>query len=176
MIALGIDPGIHGGIAVVDCLKTRVLEGFLMPVVRSGTKGRGELDETTLLDELKRIRSSYPRGEFGAIIAMLEKVGPQKHDGIVGAFSFGAMYGGLRMSLLSSGFRLELERPATWKARMKVPADKDAAVARADAMFPDDRHIWRGPRGGKLDGIAEAAMLAKYCGDLWMPKVGKVAA
>lgn len=179
MITIGIDPGTqkqHSGIALVDCIKTRVLEACPVPVVKSGTKGRAKLDEGALLDMFARIRDEYPRDKFGPIIAMLEDVGPMPKDGSVGAFSFGAVYGGLRVAILGSGFRLELERPNTWKQRMKVPSDKGAAVARADAIFPEDRHFWRGPKGGAFDGIAEAAMLAKYCGDLWLPQLRKVAA
>jgi hypothetical protein len=179
MITIGADPGEKGGIAVVDCLRTRVLEAFPMPVIEVtiGGKKRHRLDRTTLLDACRRLKETYQPLSTDSIIAMVEKVGPRPMEGGVGAFSFGGIYEGLCVAFLASGFRLEEERPNVWKSKMKVPADKAAAVARADAMFPDGRHMWRGPRGAKLDGPAEAALIAKYCGDLWLPQLaGRAAA
>uniref|UniRef100_A0AB74UHB5 Uncharacterized protein n=1 Tax=Caulobacter phage BL57 TaxID=3348355 RepID=A0AB74UHB5_9VIRU len=53
-------------------------------------------------------------------------------------------------------------KPQDWKRVTQTPADKSRAFARALQLFPRASGIFLGPRGGKKDGRAEAALLAFY--------------
>ena len=178
MIIIGIDPGLHGAVAVVDAETCRVIEVVDITTyeTRVGKKVRSRLDEMRLLDELRRIKAKYQLGAAAELIAALEEVGPMPKDGAVGAFAFGSVYGEIKMALKACGYRVEGARPQEWKKALKVPALKSAAVSRADEIFPLDRHLWRGTRGGALADRAEAAMIAKYGGDKWLPFAGRKAA
>jgi hypothetical protein len=58
--------------------------------------------------------------------------------------------------------RVERVTPASWKKTAKAPADKKESTVRAEQIFPDHRNRFRGPQGGHLDGLAEAAMMALH--------------
>ena len=178
MIAIGVDPGLHGAIAVVDTEKGRVLEVVDIPTFETfvGKKKRRRLDEAQLLNEVIRINGLYHEPHSAALLVTIEQVGPQPKDGAVGAFAFGVVYGSIRMAFKAAGYRSEHARPQDWKKALHVPALKDAAVSRADDLFPQDGGLWRGPRGGALPDRAEAAMIARYGAEKLSGPVKEVAA
>jgi hypothetical protein len=157
MIIIGVDPGLHGAIAVLDggalreILDTPIFETLV------GKKKRSRLDKARLLHEVGRLRRDY-----GAGLAVLEDVSSRPDDGAIQAFAFGRVVGALDMVFTGYGYRIEYVRPQVWKKALHVPALKSAACARADEIFPEHRAEWRGARGGLRDGRAEAAMIAKY--------------
>lgn len=59
--------------------------------------------------------------------------------------------------------------PKTWQRRMiplaKGPKLKGEAVKEASRRFPEVAHLLRGPRGGDLDGRADALLLAEWLRD-----------
>ena len=81
------------------------------------------------------------------------------------------------MACFYSNIIIETVTPMTWKAYMRVPgktkADDSAIMARADELFPEDRHLFRGPQGGKKLDRAEAAMIARYGADHLLPQMAK---
>jgi hypothetical protein len=174
MIVVGCDTGSKGGIAVINTDTRRVLEAHKMPVLtkKTGNKNRSFLDETTLVDLLWRIKREYaPRNPGGTILATIEEIsGPQSHDGIWNAWTFGGIYYGIRIAFKAVGYQVEFVSSQKWKNGLRVPADKGLSVARADEIFPEDRKLWRGPSGGKLDGPAEAGMIGLYGAQLWQPR------
>ena len=164
MITIGVDPGLHGAIAVYDAAAGAILEILdmpLTPVLVSG-KQRMVLDVPQLHHEVGRLRKTH-----GAALAVLEEVGAMPKDGAVSAFKFGWVAGVIYGAFSGYRFRIERIRPQVWKKALRVPALKAASVARADELFPASRNLWRGARGGALDGRAEAAMIAKYGADTW---------
>jgi hypothetical protein len=79
-----------------------------------------------------------------------------------GAMAFGHSLGVLHHAFHAAKLRYETIVPTKWKAALRVPASKKEAVQRADQLFPEHREIFRGARGGVLDGRAEAALIALY--------------
>ena len=161
MSVAGIDPGLSGAIAVYEggrILKLWDIPTFEKPV---GGKLRKSVDVPALHHIIGCVK------QLGVRLAVIEEVHGMPNNGAVQAFKFGwvcgVIYGGF------SGFRIpvEMARPNVWKKALKVPADGKASVARADELFPDQRHLWRGPKGAALHDRAEAAMLARYGADTW---------
>ena len=156
---IGIDPGVSGGIALLES------DGYLtvwdMPV------NEVELKTKTKKGKLKKRK--YLDGEvfadiiedFGGV-AYLEQVGPQPNDGAIQAFAFGDSYGGVRCVLEAFRIPLVLVRPQKWKATLALRKGKAGAALAAQDIFPGCHDMWHGPRGGLIDGRCEAALIAHY--------------
>ena len=151
---VGIDPGITGGIVVLD------RSGSIVQAVRTpiyAEKGKKHYDVPGMREILMRAAR-----EEGEPLAGIEKVGTLPRDGRVGAFNFGVGYG-LWLGLLSGLYVPYMEvTPQGWQSKMlaglpRGPQVKASAVRAAKSLFP---HI---PIGVKADwGIAAAALIAEY--------------
>jgi len=60
------------------------------------------------------------------------------------------------------GAAIHLPKPFQWKAKMGLSKDKSASVRLAVDLWPAWREKFVGPRGGLLDGMAEAALIAEH--------------
>jgi hypothetical protein len=167
MRILGIDPGKKGGFAIYDTDWEAVSDIWDMPTYskKVGTgkaaKDRPEIDKVGLVS----LFNKFGRPDM----TVMELVGQRPtapKDGQAraqsGMFEFGKGWGYVDMLLTVYKHRTEYARPQVWKKSMACPADKKEAVFRADQLLPDHRDLWRGSRGGPLDGRAEAALLALY--------------
>ena len=99
----------------------------------------------------------------------VEDVYSSPQMGVVSAFAFGEGKGVLIGLAAALALPLTLVKPAAWKKAMRVPADKAATVLRASQLFPKLKHQFTGPRGGLIDGRAEASLIA-FFGALEMGK------
>jgi hypothetical protein len=57
---------------------------------------------------------------------------------------------------------IHLPRPHQWKSKLNLSKDKSASVRLAVDLWPAWRDKFVGPRGGMLDGMAEAALLSEH--------------
>jgi len=154
MIVVGIDPGNDGALAFLDtdAGTMRIVD---MPIFQwETTKTRKKIDGYTIAAEL---------GAQSVDHILMEEVWSSPQMGVVSAFSFGNGRGIIEGVAAGMQIPMSQVKPAKWKKDMKVPADKKAAVQRATQLFPKIGHMFRGPRGGIIDGRAEAALLAFYC-------------
>ena len=177
MITIGVDPGLHGAIAVYDAAAGAILEILDMPTFETliGKKARLRIDKAQLLHEVGRIRARYSPAfvtieELVAPPPIDKRSGRKRSNGAGGLLAQGRVYGEIEMAFAGFRYRIEYAHPATWKARLRAPALKSASVARADELFPAYGKLWRGPCGGALADRAEAAMIAKYGADTWLTK------
>ncbi|OYD80959.1 hypothetical protein [Azospirillum brasilense] len=159
-VIFAIDPGLTGAIA-----KARYLDGTLrsmtiydLPVVEK-VVGKGRSAKVRRELDLARLHDLLDGHTSEACDAILEEVGAMPGEGAVGAFKFGATWGGIRGVLTAMHIPLTLVRPAEWKRTLRVPADKTAARARASELLPAYASNW--PLK-KHDGRAEAALLALW--------------
>lgn len=159
---LGIDPGGNGAFAVYSPETQRVVSVEDMPVWYQavGKRKRKRIDAIALAEMF----DTYAMMGVEAVI--MEAVGGRTGQGAAAGFVFGYGVGMIYMACLYSKLVLETIPPATWKKIMNVPgkskADDSAIIARADELFPHDRHLFRGPMGGKKVDRAEACMIAKF--------------
>lgn len=151
MIHIGIDPGMHGALALWDGqhLSVRDMPVYEREVAR---KVRRAVDAKGLLDWLGGMAA------VGVECVWVEDV--VGHGMQMGASTMGYGVGLIHMACVAHQLRYEAVAPNKWKARMKAPRDKKQSVIRAEQLFPN--FGFRGPKGGFLDGRAEAAMLAMY--------------
>lgn len=149
---IAVDPGITGALAFSDVGLGR-LDIVDMPSMVTGPGLRKGINET----ELEALLRTF--SEMGYNTMFVEQVGGMPGQSAPNAFVFGYGAGLLRGIARGLGMRIEPVRPQVWKARLKVPADKAAARARASELLPAHAHFW--PMV-KHDGRAEAALLSVY--------------
>ncbi len=157
---VGIDPGLSGAVAIL--LDGRIDEILDMPTVEI-TRGKKGQKRTAV--DLQGVISLFERLRIlmAPSIIVLEKVSGRPTDAGSRAFTFGETYGIIRTVLTMLEIcRLERIEPNTWKRHMKVGTLNGDIDLRAQELFPGQHQHWHGPRGGLLDGRAEAAMLGLY--------------
>lgn len=153
MVILGIDPGNSGALAFLD-YEDATISVIDMPTFEfATTKNRTEIDPHTISSELKRHDIEH---------VYMEEVFSSPQMGVTSAFNFGQGKGMIRGVVAALELPMTQIKPAKWKKDMHVPADKKAAVARASQLMPGAADVFKGPRGGVLDGRAEACLLALY--------------
>jgi|SRR5688572_5597639 len=127
MIAIGIDPGASGGIAVIDGYE-HVTRVYAMPQTESDTWG--------LVSELAR----WP----GELRAVIERVHAFPGQGVSSSFTFGRNYGFLRACLIAAQVPFEEVFPRTWQTalgcmnskKLAKPAHKRKLRGVAQQLFP----------------------------------------
>lgn len=164
MIVIGVDPGAGGALCLL-CRERGILDIVDVPTVVCRRKSGKEYCEVDLY-ALANLLDNWT-GRCHIDRAAIEAVTSRPSDGHVGAFSFGHSYGALRMALASHFIPCVPVDTATWRKGVGIPSrttkgDKAPVVARADSIWPDHKHLWRGPRGGIRADRAEAALIAKF--------------
>lgn len=153
-VIIGVDPGLTGGVAVLDADRGQLLAAMTMPTV-DVKKGKRELDVASLHLQLQH----FPN----IARAVVEKQAPMpinmqdgRRSSPQSTFSMGEQQGMLRC-LFSVALSVQLlrPRPQDWKKALGLTADKAGSIAKAHELFPDARDLI-----GKNDGKAEAALLA----------------
>ena len=155
---LGIDPGLEGAFALYDTDRPNdLLMVEDMPVVKRtvGKMQRPRLD----MPKLEETIASYC-DEHKVDLVTIEDPGTRPRQSGTMAFGFGL--GAVHAFMFAKRLRVEIVVPTKWKKTLRVPKDKKEATYRAEELFPACRNLFRGPKGGTLDGRAEAAMIALY--------------
>jgi crossover junction endodeoxyribonuclease RuvC len=156
---VGIDPGVGGAIAFLTLRDDRtpagitVLDVPTLLVVING-KNRRVPDLHALADTfLSLIKEESIRR------ITIEEPHALPGQGVTSSFSFGFICGVLQMGAAVTRHPVLRVRPATWKAAMRVTADKDQTRRAASERFPEWATLWANK---KDDGRAEAVLLAAY--------------
>lgn len=152
-VVCGIDPGNHGALAFIN-VDTNSMIVADMPIFEwTTTRSRKKVDAYTVTRMFK---------QYNPVHIYLEEVWSSPQQGVVSAFSFGMGRGILEGVAAATSLPMTQVKPAQWKKELRVAADKRAAVQRAAQLLPSASEAFYGPRGGVLDGRAEAALLALY--------------
>ncbi len=151
---IGIDPGLHGAIAVIEDDKDP--DWVPMPVLKTGTKHA--VDGASVRE--------YLTGDGKPLIA-IEKVGAMPKQGVTSCFNFGAGWG--KIQGVCDGMQLPyvLVTPQSWKKKILdgLGRDKSATIRYCMARWPQVSLIHYGCRVPH-DGAADAmclALFAKLC-------------
>jgi len=146
---IGIDPGAHGAIAVLD--ETGDLLAVEDMPSTSEASGRPATNAPLLAGILARAH---------ARVAFCEFVGARPTDARVAAFAFGRARGCIEGCAGALGLRIIFLTPPTWKRLADIPPgveNKDLARTRAIARWPGHAELFA--RKCDVDR-AEAALIA----------------
>jgi len=157
---IGIDPGLHGGIALImaDHGSSIVLDP---PTLIMSGKGKRAKNKTMyqvsgVVSILEGWRDVYtPK-------AYIENVHSMPGQGVVAMFSMGRGLGMYEGILTALKIPFEFVTPQAWKKLLLQGQvkEKSASVYKAQQLFPSVELITK--RGRLLDGRAEALLIAEY--------------
>jgi len=151
MIALGIDPGQSGGLALVSQDtkgKLNLFWGYPMPLKFRTKKPTLNWAMVTELAD-----------EWNIDLGVIENVHAMPAQGVSSSFQFGRMFGAAEVITQHCADRQLYVTPQAWKKHFGlIKADKGASIALATELF-GTANYW--PLK-KHDGVAEAALIAAY--------------
>lgn len=147
MRVIGVDPGMKGGIAILDTI-TNQMRAVPTPLVGKELDYRRVYEAITFYDPY---------------MVVIEKVHAMPNQGVTSMFNFGMGYGAL-VALASVGqARVVLVPPQMWKKHVLAGTskDKEAAIQFCSQTYPSVNLIL--PRCRKPhDGMADSICLAHY--------------
>jgi crossover junction endodeoxyribonuclease RuvC len=152
MRILGVDPGVNGGLAVVeiaDGVAPSLLECIDIPVVGTGAKERVDVAAIrTFIDRHKPIR------------ALIERAQAMPRQGTSSGFKYRRAVGAIEAAMTLCSIPVEIVEPSAWKRYWHLPGkDKEGGRQKALQLFPA-AHAVLARR--KDHGRAEAALIALY--------------
>lgn len=160
MLTLGIDPGLHGALAVLDAGGDVVLLADL-PIIRDLSLAwvDGGAFQSLILGALGGRTAR----------ATVERVSSMPGQGIASSFQFGVGFGSVLGVLQALHLPLAFVTPAVWKKSYGLSKDKYASLHKARLMWPAaELHL------AKHDGRAEALLIADHGRRVF--NIGQVAA
>jgi len=141
---LGIDPGLDGGLAIIDGSAIELLE-----TIPTQTKS-GFIKRQVDAQKLSNILRVYPD-----LVCYLEGVASRPGQGVASVFSFGDTYGAIRGVLGALNIPVYTVSPSKWKKALEVSSKEDSLKASKD-LFPSVQFK------KKDHNIAEALLIAYY--------------
>jgi len=146
----GIDPGISGGISIVTDNGVYV-DGIRMPTVV--WRQKKIIDARTALAFLR---------QYAPAQIVIEQNNAMPGQGVSSTFSFGRNTGAIEAVALISGAPIEWVTARVWKGALGLSKSKRASLDACRMKF-GEAQLWQVLAN---DGIAEAALLARY----WIDK------
>lgn len=145
MIAIGIDPGKSGALAVMYIDENN--EPIRYKVI--------PFDAAEYRDILATCVDSR-------VVCCVEKVGAMPGQGVVSMFNFGHNLGLIEGLLQAYKIPYQLVPPQKWKKEFSLSGDKQASIDVCKKLFPHI-NLLPTPRCRKEnDGMAEALLMAEY--------------
>jgi crossover junction endodeoxyribonuclease RuvC len=152
MRVLGVDPGISGGLAVVeitDGAAPALVEGIDIPVVGTGAKER--VDVTAIRNFIDRHKP---------VRALIERAQAMPKQGSSSGFKYGRAVGAIEAAIVLSGIPVTIVEPSVWKRFWRLPGkDKESSRQQALQLFPA-AHAALARK--KDHGRAEASLIALF--------------
>ena len=151
---IGIDPGLHGGIAII---RPDLIETFPMPLLAS-QKGLNAYDHFWL----KRFFELSTSDSY----AILEQQQAMPKQGVVSMLTIGYGFGTLKQGLVDFAIPHETVRAQVWQKEFGISGRKGNTKAQAlqicQSLFPD-LNLLASERAKKPhEGIVDAVLIAEY--------------
>ena len=121
MKIIGIDPGLSGGIAVLE--NNKVLNIFDIPVMSEGKKNKRQLNSALLVNLLKE---NINKEEEVAVV--VEQVNAMPGQGVTSMFNFGQTFGALKGICAALELPIFFVRPSFLKLIETSPALKKVSI------------------------------------------------
>ena len=130
MKIIGIDPGLSGGIAVLE--NNKILNMFDMPVMAEGKKNKRQLNSAQLVSLIKdNIKVNEE------IVVVVEQVNAMPGQGVTSMFNFGQTFGAIKGVCAALELPIFFVRPSKWKKHFElINSSKDSSRSKAIEMYP----------------------------------------
>jgi len=127
VIVLALDPGLSGGIAILDEQTILLLADMPVHKVSRGKSVRPELDMHGLCTLLARHQVDH---------AVIEQVSARPGQGVTSMFRFGYAAGALYGAVAALGLPVSFVRPKAWQRFCGIGPHPDEARRRASQLYP----------------------------------------
>ena len=156
MRIIGIDPGLSGGIAILDDLK--IFDIYDMPIMSEGKKNKNQLNSAQLVNIIRK--NLIPNGDTFLIV---EQVSAMPGQGVTSMFNFGQTFGSIKGICAALNLPIFFVRPAKWKKHFDlINSSKDASRTKVIEMYPS---ISQRLSKKKDVNKADAILIARYFRD-----------
>ena len=130
MRIIGIDPGLSGGIAILE--NNKIKEMFDMPVMAEGKKNKRQLNSALLAQLIKD-----NIGDINDSVVVVEQVNAMPGQGVTSMFNFGQTFGAIKGICAALELPIFFVRPAKWKKHFElINSSKDASRTKVIEMYP----------------------------------------
>jgi Holliday junction resolvasome RuvABC endonuclease subunit len=150
MKILGVDPGIHGGLAIVeiiDGVAPQLIDAIDIPTVGIGAKER--VDPIAIRVWIDEHRPQH---------ALIERAQAMPKQGASSGFKYGRAIGAIEAVIACCGIPMTIVEPSAWKKFHRLRgSEKEPSRQRALQIFPA-AHALRALK--RHHGRAEAALIA----------------
>ena len=132
MKIIGIDPGLSGGIAVLE--NNKVTNIFDMPVMSEGKKNKRQLNSAQLV---KILKDNFKNDKEEDVSVVVEQVNAMPGQGVTSMFNFGQSFGAIKGICAALNLPIFFVRPAKWKKHFElINSSKDASRTKVIEMYP----------------------------------------
>jgi crossover junction endodeoxyribonuclease RuvC len=149
---LGVDPGINGGLSIVeitDGAAPVLVECIDIPVIGTGAKER--VDVAAIRNFIERHKP---------VRALIERAQAMPKQGASSGFKYGRAVGAIEGTIALCSIPVEIIEPSAWKRYWHLPGkDNESGRQKALQLFPDAHAVLARKRD---QGRAEAALIALY--------------
>jgi hypothetical protein len=152
---IGLDPGLHGGIALIGG-KEPFVQNTPIFSIKTGKKMKTYYDMPIIKQILQ---------DLAPDMVCLEKSQAYPDQGSVSNWSTGYGYGLWQGILVGMGIKFQIVHPRTWQKEFFFGMSGDSKALSytvACQLFPEYTKFLTGPRGGKLDGCSDSLLLAEW--------------
>ena len=156
MIIIGIDPGVSGGISVLE--NKKVIDVFEMPTMIDGKKNKKQVNGAQVSNIIKE-----NIGKEKDIIVVVEHVNAMPGQGVTSMFNFGQSFGVIKGVCSALSLPIYFVRPTKWKKYFNlIKTNKDASRTKVIEVYPEiSSKLSRKKDSNKADAI----LIARYFND-----------
>ena len=156
MIIIGIDPGVSGGISILE--NKKVIEVYDMPTMIDGKKNKRQVNGAQVANIIKEKLDDNKE-----TVVVVEHVNAMPGQGVTSMFNFGQSFGVIKGICSALSLPIYFVRPTKWKKHFNlIKTNKDASRTKAIEIYPGISHkISRKKDSNKADAI----LIARYFND-----------
>jgi len=156
MIIFGIDPGVSGGISILE--NKKVIDIYDMPTMIDGKKNKRQVNGSQVTNIIKERLNSNKE-----IVVVVEHVNAMPGQGVTSMFNFGQSFGIIKGICSALALPIYFVRPTKWKKHFNlIKTNKEASRTKAIEIYPDiSSKLSRKKDSNKADAI----LIARYFND-----------
>ncbi len=156
MIIIGIDPGINGGISILE--NKKVIEVHDTPTMIDGKKNKRQVNGAQITNIIKEWLNNDKE-----VVVVVEHVNAMPGQGVTSMFNFGQSFGVIKGICAALSLPIYFVRPTKWKKHFNlIKTNKDASRTKVIQVYPEiSSKLSRKKDSNKADAI----LIARYFND-----------
>ena len=156
MIIIGVDPGVSGGISILE--NKKVIEVYDMPTMIEGKKNKRQVNGSQVTNIIKENVDTNKE-----TTVVVEHVNAMPGQGVTSMFNFGQSFGVIKGICAALSLPIYFVRPTKWKKHFNLlKTSKDASRTKVIEVYPElSSKLHRKKDSNRADAI----LIALYFSD-----------